>query len=291
MKVHVQNQIRHDREGFASLARLYAETEHCFLIDIEFDMQFTTWLDADMCAAFGAMLYRLGDNLNSVEITNISPNVKRILSKNRFLSYYGGEKISNAWSTTIPYKRFEIEDGRYFANYIEHQFIDHPEFPQMSTGLLKRFRESIFEIFSNAVIHSRTQLGVFSCGQYFPRKERLAFSVADLGVGMQENVQNHLQMDIQPEEAIDWATRDNNTTKQANIPGGLGLKLLREFIDLNNGCLQIVSDAGYWCRRSQQTTMDRLDHPFPGTVVNVEIDVADQSFYVLNSELTTDGIF
>ena len=134
MKVFVQNQIHHDRDGFASLAHLYAETEHCFLLDIEFDMQFTTWLDADMCAAFGAMLYRLGDNLNTVEITNISPNVKRILSKNRFLSHYGREKFFDVRSETIPYNRFEIEDSRYFANYIEHQFIDRPEFPQMSPG-------------------------------------------------------------------------------------------------------------------------------------------------------------
>lgn len=291
MKVNVPSQIRHNREGFSALAHLSAMTEDCFLLDIELDMRFTTWLDADMCAAFGAMLYRLGGNLNSIEITNISPNVEQVLSKNGFLSHYGRKKIIDIWSTTVPYQRFEIEDSRYFANYIEHQFINRHEFPQMSPGLLKRFRESVFEIFSNAVIHSDTKLGIFSCGQYFPKRDRLVFSVADLGVGMQDNVCHHLQMDMHPEEAIDWATRDNNTTKQANIPGGLGLKLLREFIDLNDGCLQIVSDAGYWCRKNQRTTMDRLGHPFPGTVVNVEIDVADQRFYALKSELTASDIF
>lgn len=42
------------------------------------------------------------------------------------------------------------------------------EMPDMSPGLLKKFRESLFEIFSNAVLHSRTELGIYSCGQLFP---------------------------------------------------------------------------------------------------------------------------
>ena len=56
-----------------------------------------------------------------------------------------------------------------------------------------------------------------------------------------------------PEEAIEWATRANNTTKRGDVPGGLGLKLLCEFIDLNGGSLQIVSDGGLLeAERSQE---------------------------------------
>ena len=55
MKLKVQNQIRHDQEGFAELAHLYEKTRNCHLDEIEFDMKFTTWFDADMCAVFGAM--------------------------------------------------------------------------------------------------------------------------------------------------------------------------------------------------------------------------------------------
>ena len=37
-----------------------------------------------------------------------------------------------------------------------------------------------------------------------------------------------------------WATQGRNTTKRGPIPGGLGLKLLTEFIKLNEGRLQIA---------------------------------------------------
>ena len=137
-------EIRHDYESFVTLARLYEQTEGCLLDEIEIDMQSTNWLDADMCAVFGAILYSLGANLNTVNLTNIPRQVERILSKNGFLSHYGRERIPDSWGTTISYQRFNVTDGHYFARYIESEFIHRSEMPEMSQGLLKRFRESIY---------------------------------------------------------------------------------------------------------------------------------------------------
>ena len=208
-----------------------------------------------------------------------------------FLSHFGRMRLPDYWGTTISYQRFDVKDDRYFSGYIESEFIQRSEMPEMTPGLLKEFRKSIFEIFSNAVWHSHTQLGIFSCGQLFPNKSQLNFTVADLGVGIRQNVIDHRRLDLLPDEAIIWATEANNTTKRGSVPGGLGLKLLGEFIDLNGGCLQIVSDAGYWRRTNGRTSTARLNHPFPGTVVNIEINTADMNSYGLTSELNADDIF
>lgn len=284
-------EIRHDLAGFEALVCLYAQTKDCLFDDIDIDMGLTSWFDADMCAAFGAVLYRLGENLNTVRLQNIRPGVEAILSKNGFLSHYGRERIPDRWGTTIPYQRFDVKDDRYFAGYIETELMHRSEIPSMSVGLLKKFRESIFEIFSNAVLHSRTEQGIFSCGQFFPARHQLDFSVADLGIGICQNVKENTGWDFSPEDAIVWATEGRNTTKRGQIPGGLGLKLLGEFIDLNGGRIQIVSDAGYWRRENRKTVTARLGQPFPGTVVSVEINTADTQTYVLTSELTEDDIF
>lgn len=161
----------------------------------------------------------------------------------------------------------------------------------MSKGLLKRFRESIFEIFSNAVLHSNTKMGIFSCGQFFPRQNKLDFTVADLGVGIRQNVGEYLGREISAIQATVWATEGNNTTKGGSVPGGLGLKLLGEFIDLNGGCLQIASDAGYWRRSNEGSSSIPLHHPFPGTIVNIEVNTADSHSYTLSSEWDVDDIF
>ncbi len=284
-------EIRHDQAGFRALVCLHAQTKDCFFDDIDIDMSTTNWFDADMCAAFGAILYRLSENLNTVKLTNIRTNVASILSKNGFLSNYGREKIPDRWGTTIRYQRFDVKDDRYFSGYIENELMQRSEIPAMSPGLLKKFRESIFEIFSNAVLHSQTRLGIFSCGQFFPTRNRLDFSVTDLGIGIRRNVKENAGLDLTPEGAITWATEGCNTTKRGQIPGGLGLKLLGEFINLNGGRIQIVSDAGYWQQAGSQTVTARLNEPFPGTVVSVEINTADKRSYALSSELSETDIF
>ena len=286
--------IRHDYSSFEALARLHAETERYFFDHIEIDMSATDCFDADLCAAFGAILYGLERNLNTVHLVNLRHPVENILSKNGFLSHYGGMEISDRWGTTISYQQFDEKDDRYFVSYIEREFIHRSEIPKMSLGLLKKFGESISEIFNNAVLHSRTQLGIFSCGQSFPEEGRLDFTVADRGVGILENIKQHTELKFSPEEAIIWATQEYNTTKLGSlpdVPGGLGLKLLCDFIDLNGGCIQIVSDGGYWQRKDSEVVTKRLNYAFPGTVVSIEINTADTGAYILAAELNAEEIF
>jgi len=161
MKIRLP-EIRHSQDGFEAMVRLFSKTEECLFDDIEIDMGGVGWFDADMCAPFGALLYKLSDRINTVELTNIPQAVTTILSKNGFLSNYGREKLPDTFGTTIPYMRFDAKDDRYFAGYIEDEFVRRSEMPRMSRGLVKKFRESVFEIFSNAVIHSQTKLGIFS---------------------------------------------------------------------------------------------------------------------------------
>jgi hypothetical protein len=283
--------IRHDQAGFESLVRLYAALKAVRFSNLEIDMSRVGWFDADMCAPLGAVLYRTGSHVNKVSLVNLQPQVETILSKNGFLSHYGRLPVRDKYGTTIPYQRFDVKDDRFFASYVEAKFVQRTELPRMSAGLVKRFRESVFEIFSNAVIHSQSTLGIFSCGQFFPNRTRLDFSVADLGIGIRRNVKEHTSLDLPAHEAIAWATSERNTTKRGPIPGGLGLKLLTEFITLNRGRIQIVSDAGYWSLEKGHSQTALLSTPFPGTVVNVEINTADRRSYALTSEVKETDIF
>ena len=290
MKIRLP-EIRHNRAGFEALVQLRAKTKDCLFDDIEVDMRWTSWFDADMCAPLGAILYRLSDRMNTVTLVNAPSTVERILSKNGFLSHYGGDRLPDTWGTTIPYRKFEAKDDRYFASYIEDEFVRRSEMPKMSRGLVKKFRESVFEIFSNAVLHSQTKLGIFSCGQYFPKRNRLDFAVADLGIGIRQNVLRHAGLNLRADKAIVWATEERNTTKRGKIPGGLGLKLLKEFITLNGGSIQIVSDSGYWALEDGKIVSDELTYRFPGTVVSIEVDTADKRSYKLASEISEKDIF
>lgn len=289
MKVSVQD-VRNDYQGFAQLIELAHQLAEVLFEKVNLDMSRVSWFEANMCAPWGAILYKIGRNKNTISLEHLSVGVEKILSKNEFLSNYGHPLEHDTYGTTIRYCRFNPEDDRFFGKYIDGQLVGKG-IPRMTTGLKKKFQESIFEIFSNAVIHSQTKMGIYSCGQFFPKKHRLDFSIADLGLGMRKVLQERGGLNYSAEEAINWAMSENNTTKTGSVPGGLGLKLLREFITLNEGRIQIVSDQGYWELNQGKVAMKKFEHPFPGTVVTMEINTADTKSYCLTSEISPERIF
>ena len=136
---------------------------------------------------------------------------------------------------------------------------------------------------------------MYSCGQFYPQKPppRIDFTIVDVGRTIKKNVCDYLKADMPGIQAILWAIKENNTTKpkENNIPGGLGLKIICDFARLNNGKVQIVSSDGCWQLIKGREMYDALDFPFPGTLVNLEFNLNDESFYYLQSEKPEDIIF
>ena len=159
----------------------------------------------------------------------------------------------------------------------------------MSPLLRKKIKESILEIFDNARSHGKCEF-IFSCGQYYPKKGRLDFTVVDIGRTIRKNVRDYLQENVSGKEALDWAVKENTTTKKDNIPGGLGLTLIREFLCKNKGKIQIASADGYWYEKECTSYSEDLSIVFGGTAVNLEFNVNDQSSYCLTSEIEDTDI-
>ena len=161
----------------------------------------------------------------------------------------------------------------------------------MSSQLERRFFEGIDELFQNCEIHSKTEHGMFACGQHYPRTNRLDFSLVDLGLGFEEVVYRGTGNRMPPAEAIMWAMTGSNTTRAGDVPGGLGLKILREFIQLNGGRLLVVSHKGYWCLHKHGVDKRVLRVPFPGTAVTLEVNLADRSEYRMKHEIDPTAVF
>jgi len=270
-------------DGFAAIGRIYTEIREMTSREIEIDCQRLTWLGANMCAPLGAIMAG-----RRPRYVSLSENIEDILTKNQFLA---GSR-TDRFGTTITFQEFKRDERARFEQYIEHHFRGKG-LPRMTSTLLRRFRESLFELFENAVAHSDTRLGIFACGQFFPKKNELHFCIADRGVGIPARVGEFLRQTIRPCDAIEWAMSKQNTTRlvQDGLPGGLGLKLIREFIELNGGAIRVASDTGYWSFRGKTTSSLMLPHGFPGTAVDIEINTADTKSYALIDEFEQNEIF
>ncbi len=258
--------------------------------NVVLDLKDTQFFSANLCSALGAILFRLIDNGNQISFENITPRVKNSLSKNLFLPNFGWDLQKDYYSTTIKFRKFSSVQEIDFQEYLEKELLSQPDLPKMSPLLKKKISKSILEIFNNAFHHGGCNL-IYSCGQYYPHLKKLDFTISDLGKTIKHNVNGFLSKKMNGSETIQWAVEEGNTTKTGNIPGGLGLSLIREFLRLNNGKIQIASSNGYWEEKKGNIFAQDFDSEFSGTIVNLGFNINDNNSYALTSEIDPDSIF
>lgn len=290
MQVNVRT-IRSDFNGFGSIADIAARTGDLLLDSVELDFVLCDFFEANMAAPLYVVISRLRNELNDVSIVNVPNAVEMILRKNKFLSIFNQLELADNNQTTLPFKIFKLNTGEHFNDYLDN-YMRGRGIPEMSDALIKRFRQSLFEIFLNAAIHSESESGIFVCGQFYPAMHRMDFTIADAGIGIRDNVRKYTGIEkLSSCKAIEWAMTEGNTTKTGNQPGGLGLKLIKDFIQKNQGKLQIVSRYGYYEFSANGNYLAKMNNDFPGTCINIEINTEDTSSYYLKSELTNEDIF
>jgi len=279
--------IRSNYDSYQKIISFYQKNkEKSFKV---FHVELHGWFSANMSAVLGSVLDLFINKMNVISFDYIDS--KTILQKNNFLSYFGQEIISDLNNTTIKYKKIEPTDGRYFKKYVIDELVYRNELPKMSSGLKEKIIEAIYEIFVNAQIHSYTK-NIYTCGQFFPKKNKIEFTIVDTGIGFRENIYRNFKKEISATQAICWAVQDRNTTK-TNITGGIGLAFLKEFISINKGKMQIISDQGFFEYDGQKNKIETklFEAPFPGTIVNLQFCTDDPNNYSLKEEINNNDIF
>jgi len=276
--------IRPSFEGYQQLINLYEKNKGYHLGTLELSIH--KWFSANLSSALGGILDKLKEELITVKFSQMPSKTEEIMMKNGFLYYYSYPKLKDYYHTTIPYLKLKPTDSRTFFNYIDKDLLNREELPDLSKAAKEKMVDSIYEVFSNAQIHSDTK-NIYTCGQVFPRKHVIEFTITDTGMGFKERIRRSFGKRIRATDAIRWAFEDKNTTKQ-KISGGLGLAMLREFVILNKGKIQVVSDNGFYNFDSKGETVKEFYGSFPGTVVNVQFRTDDPNSYSLKRETDND---
>lgn len=243
---------------------------------------------ADMSATLGAILDLFSSQCKEFHFDNTDEKIKEVLCRNGFLSHYGGDRYFDTKNTTIEFKRLRPVDAKVFGAYVTEQLINRTELPWMSKLLKDKIAEGVCEIFSNAEIHSETEY-IYACGQFFPNLNSIRFTLVDTGIGFKERVRRSFGTKITAVRAIEWALVDRHTTKDET--GGLGLAILKEFIEKNGGKMQIVSNEGFYEFSNGETIFRTFNGDFPGTLVSLEFKTNDDNNYALAEESSINDIF
>ncbi len=286
--MEVLQNINNNFGSYQQLISFYEKHKDDEFMNISISIR--SWFAANMSSALGAVLDILSNNLNTILFSNNSEGAETILKKNLFLSYYGNyPKKYDKYHTTIPFQKLKQTDGTYFKEYIFNQLLNRDEMPHMSKAARDSIAEAIYEIFVNAQMHSQTN-SIFVCGQFFPNKDKIEFTITDVGKGFKSSVNNHFNSNLTSVQAIKWAVQDRHTTKK-DTPGGIGLARLSEFIKLNQGKMQIVSYDGFYEYTAEHEKSSSFIGEFPGTVVNLQFNTGDENWYSLKEEVDINDIF
>lgn len=87
----------------------------------------------------------------------------------------------------------------------------------MSRGVKDSIKDYLLEVFKNVNDHTEcTQ--IYTCGQYFPKRKMLYFTLADSGKTIYENVYDyHVENDQScPECCLKWAMEEVRLLNQIN---------------------------------------------------------------------------
>ena len=287
-KIHLDEYISCDKKGYSMIADIYRKiSTQTQIREIGIDFSKCQHFDANLSAALGAILDKLSEEGFLMWLTDInSTSVRKALSRNHFIKAFNYETDNKEKENFIEYKKFSSNESTSFKEYIQKGLMDKERFPKHTKRAGDKVLESIYEIYSNAIKHGDCSY-VYCCGELNDDSQSvLDVTIVDCGNTIPYNVNNFFKRKAKSEvdacESIIWSMDKGHTTKDQ--PGGLGLAILKEFITLNNGALQIVSANGMLDYRNGTTSTSVLQSDFPGTIVNMEFNFDDDTFYSLNDE-------
>ena len=287
--MNILSNIENSFESYQKLISFYDANKDKLFDNVCIELR--QWFSANMSAALGAVLDKFTANLNDIHFDYIDNQIINILLKNDFLTYYGKKRAIDLYGTTIKFQKLKPTDGKYFKSYVINELIEGhtADLPRMTDGVKEKIVEAIYEIFVNAQIHSETKF-IYTLGQFFPNKSKIEFTIVDTGIGFREKINRRFESSLSSIQALKWAVQDKRTTK-VGVSGGIGLSVLKDFVRMNRGKMQIISNDGFYQYDGNQEVMQMFTGEFPGTIVNLQFRTDDNNNYKLKSEIDINDIF
>lgn len=227
-----------------------------------------------------------------------NPKVLKAMKDVEFLDKFCEiEKGLDNYKTMIRYSNIRSDsDVRLYEFYEYFQKKLLAKVQNISEKLANKIMQKVFELFSNVFRHSKSELGLFCSGQFYPSNAKFYFTIVDGGIGIKENVNRYLREKFNKKrspfsrkkyqeqdavESIKWAMQEGHSTTGK---GGLGLSLLMELIKKSDGQLEIISGNGYYAIKNGKITTQVLEEHFQGTIISIGLDTDAGKFYYLVGE-------
>lgn len=251
------------------------------------DMSNLTFIAANQFAVLGCVFHSYMSLYQDSQllIKGMSPQIKTVIQKNGFGKYFRLDSAPDIFNTVIPYKFFSVDEIKEYESYLTIQLFSRNDLSEKANFFKHEIQDYLLEVFRNVKDHTSSQY-VHSCGQFFPKSSMLYFTIADSGETIPYNVETYFKKNsIQSDcNYLQWALLEGTSTSDSSMPRGVGLFLIKQFMEKTDGQIYIISGKDCYELSSRGERYQKLNKPFPGTIVTLGFNLSDSSFHsIVNS--------
>ena len=190
----------------------------------------------------------------------------------------------------LPFGHYANIDKSAIMQFLQEKWLGGGAV-RLSEDVQASIMGAVWEVYANAFEHANSLIGIVNCSSFDRTHKRLHLAVVDLGVGIPTNVRTFFSgRTIGAVPAMKWAFAEGRSTKAEAVgySRGLGLAVLKEFIQLNGGFMEVYSNDGYVKISKDNEVYRSRSCGFGGTLVSIVLS-ADERFYYYAYEASKYG--
>ncbi|MGL6228713.1 MAG: hypothetical protein ACRC3J_05835 [Culicoidibacterales bacterium] len=225
--------------------------------NIVLDFSKITFISGDLLAIF------INFENTFERLSIILPESPRVLDVFKKLGVVPGGEFQRY---KVCFKSVKPEEESQLDQYIFEEL-----FPFLKTNFEAFTIEecsSIYEIIQNALHHPNSKLVTCSL-QLYPKKRELIMTFVDIGETFGDVIRKNINPEILDDEAIHWATKQNNSTR--DDVGGLGLYEFVEHIKKQKQTAYIWSGNGIFHLQNGKIFKNIIKNHFPGAIISFKL--------------------
>lgn len=287
LTIKIHTSINNDYTSHNYLSELFHKINNSDANSLVIDIYPSAFIAANQFAALGCIIDSFAKSGKRIDLGhNISAKHLNLIKRNGFGELFSLASIPDINNTVISYKNFDVEHINEYDTYLTLELFSRSDLPKMSHSVTDYIRGYLLEIFQNVIDHT-SSTKVYTCGQFFPKTSLLYFSIVDTGETIPYNVNRYHQKHSLslPVNTLKWALEEGNTTLDDDVPRGIGLYLIKEFVNLNQGYFYIVSgNETYEINPKYGERYKCMEYIFPGTIVTIAFNLDDNASYSMADE-------
>jgi len=253
-----------------------SETEDINLLTVDFNN--VSFLETDDFVVLACLIESFYDQGSQVVFEGGTSSLNNHLFNIKFKEYwkdgFNRENFTLSHNqTTLCLWKVSQQMIYTYSNYAKEyfeRFTDNKDLIPLASN--------IDEVFNNIFDHSNSPVSGYIITQYYPKNNKISFSVCDFGVGIPYSINNDL-IKKQEKPLDDWKAILKSLERGYSIKStprnrGFGLNNILELTESSNGRLQILSNTGVVEKRSGEMYRGgNVNFNFSGTLVKVEVDL------------------